>query len=295
MALVGVAATVVVAAPAATAGPVGRPAPPLPILLPRGMTAAYVVFDRQTGRTALESKAHIQFRSASLVKIFIALDYLEKRGPDFVIPQADLNLLEPMLRASNDDAASTLWVREGWEQIVVRTVSRIGLNDTAPPASRGKWGYTPISAADIVKTYQYILDVAHPKYRDFIMGNLRQSAKCADDGFDQSFGIPSAAARPWAVKQGWSAYGAGQQCVAAQREALNTPEVRRAVELAPGEGPVDIQAVDTTSPLQHTSGTVGDGDRRIVVVLTLQKSTDWQWGANQITYVAREALRRAGA
>jgi hypothetical protein len=263
--------------------------------LPPGMTASYLVLDRTTGASwGLDE--HKQYRSASIVKLFIALDYLESRGPDYVIPAGDLALLEPMLRSSNDAAASTLWVRDGWEQIVVRTIARIGLTDTAPPAQRGKWGYTAISAADVVKTYQYILTQAHPKYRDFIMGHLRQSTKCASDRYDQSFGIPSALPRPWAVKQGWSGFpgtpAAGDECVEPQPEGVMAVQVSAEMMLAIARvtgsaGSVSTNAVsdiDLTSRAMHTAGTLGANDEKIVVVLTLEPTTlSWRDSASRIT------------
>jgi hypothetical protein len=262
--------------------------------LPEGMTAGYLVLDRVTGQS-WGSDEHKQFRSASVVKLFIALDYLESHGPGYQIPSEDLALLRPMLRSSNDDAASTLWVRDGWEQIVVRMVARIGLTDTAPPAERGKWGYTAISAADVVKTYQYILTQAHPSFRDFIMSNLRLSTKCGSDGFDQSFGIPSALPRPWAVKQGWSGFGAGpapgQQCVEPTRfrAVPISQEMRDAIAEIYGEnartaGRSAAPDIDVTSRAMHTTGTIGGNDEKIVVVLTLEPTTlSWQDSATRIT------------
>jgi len=260
------------------------------------MTASYLVVDQATGQT-FGADEHKQYRSASLVKLFIALDYLESHGPDFEIPADDLALLEPMLRSSNDDAASTLWVRDGWDEIVKRMVVKIGLTDTAPPASRGKWGYTAISAADIAKTYQYILHETDAKYRDFIMSNLAKSTKCGSDGFDQSFGIPSAVSGPRAVKQGWSGYGAapapGEECTvpdANVRRVLNSPEVKAATAVASsGEGTFGAQDVDLTSRAMHTSGTVGAGNCKIVVVLTLEPTTlSWKDSADRITNLTRD-------
>jgi len=263
--------------------------------IPEGMTASYLVVDQETGET-FGADEHKQYRSASLVKLFIALDYLESHGPDYVIPADDLALLEPMLRSSNDDAASTLWVRDGWEEIVKRTVVKLGLTDTAPPVSRGKWGYTAISAADIAKTYQYILHEADPKYRDFIMGNLAQSTKCASDGFDQSFGIPSAVPGEKAVKQGWSGYGAapapGHECSATDANVLRvlkSPEVKAATAVASsGDNTVSTLSaqgdIDLTSRAMHTSGTVGADNNKIVVVLTLEPTTlSWEDSASRIT------------
>lgn len=264
--------------------------------LPEGMTASYFVVDQETGAT-FGSDEHKQYRSASLVKLFIALDYLESHGPDYVIPADDLALLEPMLRSSNDDAASTLWVRDGWEEIVKRTVVKLGLTDTAPPVSRGKWGYTAISAADIAKTYQYIQHEADPKFRDFIMGNLEQSTKCASDGFDQSFGIPSAVPGPKAVKQGWSGFGAapapGHECSETDANVLRvlkSPEVKAATAIASsGDGTFSAQdGIDLTSRAMHTSGTVGPCNK-IVVVLTLEPTTlTWEDSAARITQLTQD-------
>ncbi|MEU4249360.1 hypothetical protein AB0F15_18305 [Amycolatopsis sp. NPDC026612] len=293
-------ATSVVAGVALAAGPAS--AATSSVDLPEGMTASYLVVDQETGQ-AFGSDEHKQYRSASLVKLFIALDYLESHGPDYEIPADDLALLEPMLRSSNDDAASTLWVRDGWEEIVKRMVTKLGLTDTAPPASRGKWGYTAISAADIAKTYQYILHDADPKYRDFIMSNLAQSTKCGSDGFDQSFGLPSAIPGPKAVKQGWSGFGAGpapgEECTAADpdvRRVLNSPEVEAATAVASsgegtsgGKGTFSAQDIDLTSRAMHTSGTVGADCGKIVVVLTLEPTTlSWQDSAGRITQLTRD-------
>jgi hypothetical protein len=110
------------------------------------------------------------------------------------------------------------WVRGGFTGVIDRMTALIGLPDTSPPSpkQRGFWGYTATSAADVVKIYNYILDVTPTQYRDFIIGNLHAWTQCAEDGRDQSFGIPRAFA----------------------------------------------------SPLLHTTGTIGPGERSIVVVFT---------------------------
>ncbi|MET9627293.1 hypothetical protein ABZX92_07500 [Lentzea sp. NPDC006480] len=245
--------------------------------------AAFAVFDRKTGRTTIAWDEHKQFRSASVVKILIALDYLEKRGPDAEIPPADLVRLEPMLRSSDDDAASELWVQEGWEKIVERMVVKLGLEDTAPPVNVGFWGYTALSAADVVKIYRYVLDQAHPKFRDFIMGNLHQATKCATDGFDQSFGLPSVVHGEVAYKQGWSRFGdtPPRPCV----EKPKPPTYPGVGKDGPvGEGQRSAADVDLTRPAMHTTGTYGHDDRKIMVVLTLEPvGTTWDVSADRIT------------
>lgn len=253
----------------ATAASIAASEPAAPAVataeVPAGVTAGVAVFDRQTGTFTEQLNASMQFRSASVVKLLLALDFLWNRGPDYTVPAADRARLEPMLRSSNDDAASYYWSNNGGAAIVNRMVSRLGLTDTAPPpaGSEGFWGYTALSARDTVKIYRYVLETAPAPVRDFVMGNLRQSTRCGSDGFDQHFGIAGSFEKPWAVKQGWSGFGARGDCgpVGAARTAASTIEA--------GSGAKAAAAVDLARPALHTTGTVGTGDRSIVAVLTL--------------------------
>ncbi|MFC4535032.1 hypothetical protein [Sphaerisporangium dianthi] len=196
--------------PGRAAGAAEAPAAPAVPRVPAGTTASYMVFDRTTRTTRLAHNVHSRYRSASVVKILIALDFLESRAPGRAISAADRELLKRMLRSSDDDAASAFWRRGGQRAIIDRMVRRMGLKDTGPPPAShpGFWGYTALSASDVVRTYRYLLDRADAGARSLILGHLRQATRCASDDFDQSFGIPSAVPRPWAVKQGWSGYGA---------------------------------------------------------------------------------------
>ena len=141
-------------APQAAAGPAAPPAAgglrAAPVV-PVDTTAGYLVYDRTARRIVAESAATTRFRSASLVKLLIALDYLQGRTS---VSAGDRKMLDSMLRSSDDAAASTLWVRRGYEQVVVRMVRLIGLVDTAPPTDRRYWGYTAVSAADVVPDLQ---------------------------------------------------------------------------------------------------------------------------------------------
>jgi hypothetical protein len=279
------------------------------LAVPDGMTAGFVVFDRWTGRVTVQHDAHKRFRSASLVKILIALDYLDARGPDADIPPEDLSLLEPMLRSSDDDAASTFWARNGGSEIVKRMIAKLDLKESAPPPPGypGWWGYTAFTASDVVKVYRYLLERANPTFRDFIIGNLHRSTRCAIDSRDQSFGIPSAVHRPWGVKQGWSHFPdpvpADERCTpepirsAARnpapdsigKDAPNPPASARVVTGDGTGGDVDL-----TRRAMHTSGVLGAGDRRILVVLTLQGlDTPWNESAARVTALTK-AVYRAG-
>ena len=227
--------------------------------LPEDVTAGYLVADAPTGRVDARRDERRRFRSASLVKLHIALDYLENLGPGREIPAEDRTPLERMLRASNDDAASALWDRAGQTAIIDRMAERMGLEDTAPPDDPGMWGYTAISAADVVRTYRWILHDAHPEFRAYVMGNLCRHTRYADDGYDQSFGLPSATDEPVAVKQGWSGFG---------------PRTRK---------PVAGNGIDLVSPAMHTSGMLGS---KVIAVLTLEpENTDWDTAARRTTEI----------
>lgn len=257
-----------VAGSAAADVPAARPsqAAPAAVEIPNGVTAGAAAFDRQTGAFTEQLNTSARFRSASVVKLLLALDFLWNRGPDYTVPAADRALLEPMLRSSYDDAADHYWVENGKAAIITRMAGRLGLKDTAPPPTgyEGYWGYTSLSARDTVTIYRYLLDSAPGPVRDFVMGNLRQSTRCASDGFDQHFGIAGAFEKPWAVKQGWSgsSYEEGT-CGAGAVSASHTASKARV------PAPVAAADVDLTRPALHSTGTVGAGDRFIVAVFTL--------------------------
>ncbi|MEU4407069.1 hypothetical protein AB0F88_21315 [Streptosporangium sp. NPDC023963] len=300
-------------APASAAAP-GKPH------VPAGVTAGYVVFDRQAAKVTEYRNAHRRFRSASVVKILIAIDYLESRRS---VPSRDLALLKVMLRVSDDDAATSFWTRGGQGRIVQRMARKLRLTDTVPPPADkpGFWGYTSLSAMDVVKTYRYLLDRADPGVRDLILGHLRRSGQCGSDGFDQYFGIPRAVRGPWAVKQGWSGYGstppvrcrpatpstsstAPSTSTASSTASSTVPAPASAARLASGgDVPLTARVVpaaqvapaqtgpvpDLGRPVLHTTGLVGPKERWIVVLLTAHPAgTTWQRSTAQTTKLARE-------
>ncbi|WP_327110655.1 hypothetical protein OHB12_23055 [Nocardia sp. NBC_01730] len=281
-------------------------ADPITDAMPTGVEASFVIFDRATGASSVQFDAHKQYRAASVVKLLIALDYLESHDPQ-TISSEDSARLQAMLRSSDDDAASYLWIENGWDKIVERMVAKLGLTDTMPPADRGMWGYTAISAADVVTTYRYILDTASPAVRDFIMSNLHESTKCGQDGFDQSFGIARALARPTGVKQGWSGFGDAPEpddvCAPENPEPPIPPGALDAVADSSvvlgrdgvGENwtfteevPRSAPAINLSKRAMHTTGTVGEHDEKIIVLLTLEPTgTPWDVSSQRITLLTK--------
>ncbi|MQY02068.1 hypothetical protein [Actinomadura macrotermitis] len=271
------AGTVSRAERSSTPAPKAKPVRVVP-RVPAGVRAGYVVFDRPRRKVLVEHGGHLTFRSASVVKLLIALDYLHDHPK---VPAADRALLRTMLRSSDDKAATAFWKRGGQGRIVQRMVKRVGLDDTAPPpASKpGFWGYTALSADDVVKVWRYLLDKAPERDRELMLGHLRQATRCGTDDFDQYFGIPRALPRPWAVKQGWS--GFGETPPVSCRAKADAVRVRPISDLGIGR------------PVLHTTGLVGE--RRIVVVLTLQPAgSSFQAASARLTSLTKQVYRAAG-
>jgi hypothetical protein len=278
MAGLGAASGSAVPSPSASAG--------ASVAVPAGVTAGIVIFDRPAGTFVTSQKGNWRFRSASLVKLLIALDYFWNKGPSYAVPAADRPKLDVMLRSSDDSAATGLWKANGQREIVTRMVQRLGLQDTAPPPASqpGYWGYTAVSAGDLVRVYQYILGKAPAPVREYIMGNLHAATKCGTDRYDQSFGIPSAFRKPWSAKQGWSGFG----------DTPATPCTAAAALPREAGGPggfVDVAAPnqpDMSGEVLHTTGTVGENDRYIVAVLSVHPNgTQFAKAAAALTKLTR--------
>lgn len=165
-------------------------------LVPGGEVSA-VLFDRTTGKTVVSAHPDRTYTSASLVKLFIALEVLSRGGP--------ADDVQRMLSRSDDDLASRFWSGYGGPRIVSRWATTMGLRATKPPADPGRWGDTEITASDMVRVYRYLTEQAAASSRTTILDALEDATERGSDGFRQYFGIPDGAGgHKWAVKQGWS-------------------------------------------------------------------------------------------
>ncbi len=178
----------------------------------RGADITFAVLDRDNGQMVTNGRGG-SIAIASVVKLFIADDLLLQvaKGQTELTP-ADQQLLDTMLRSSDDGAAETFWNRSGGSDIITRIVGRYGLGSTQVPGN-GRWYNTISTVADLVHYYDMLLSGAGglpPGQANIIVGDLAQSTPMAPDGmvpggvYPQQFGIPDALyAEPVAVKQGW--------------------------------------------------------------------------------------------
>ncbi|MCR6483911.1 hypothetical protein M8542_13890 [Amycolatopsis sp. OK19-0408] len=196
-------ATTATSAPPATGATTADPpdGAELAALVPGKLSV--LVHDRKTGRDLVSYRPEATYTSASLVKLFIALEALRRGEPADEVAE--------MLSRSDDDVASRLWLRLGGPTIVTSWAARMGLTATRPPAEAGHWGSTLVSAADLVRVYRYLMDSAPAGTRQVVLRALDGATEHGADGFDQYFGIPAAVtATDWAVKQGWSCCDPGR-------------------------------------------------------------------------------------
>ncbi|MFC4857998.1 hypothetical protein [Actinophytocola glycyrrhizae] len=160
-------------------------------------TLGAVVFDRVSNGARLSVNADRQFRSASLVKLMIAIDALHQG-----VSSSERRQLVRMLTVSDDEIASSFWVKLG-PDLVPRVVRLVGLADTEAPELAGKWGEVKVSPDDVVRIYRYVMEHMPSEDRRLVVDALARAPEYAADEFYQHFGIPDGLDAQWAIKQGW--------------------------------------------------------------------------------------------
>jgi hypothetical protein len=207
-------------------------------------TLGAVVFDRVTGGFPVSLNGDRQFRSASLVKLMIAIDVLDRGATE-----EERTRVARMLSVSDDRIASAFW-SAGAPGLVTRVVRLAGLQSTEAPEMAGRWGEVKLTANDVVRVYQYLLNDLPPADHTLVMDALAQAPQYAADDFDQYFGIPDGLNTQWAIKQGW------------------------------GNN-------DSTMAL-HSTGVIGLRSRYVVVLLTEHPlGSGWRTSASSVTAAAR--------
>ncbi|RSM89492.1 hypothetical protein DMH04_05730 [Kibdelosporangium aridum] len=200
--------------PAPVNAPPGNPAPPkIPLEkldvqqvvreFSRNAAAAAVVVDHDAGTTLISQDADRQFYAGSLVKLLVGVDAITRTASSAATRREVIRMIE----VSDDDICSHFWVQNGGGQAIIGRMSKLmGLQATEPPKTRaGQWGDTLITANDVVRIYDYILNDAPSVVRMALLGGLTGAAKYGADGFNQYFGIPAVLKEHrWAIKQAWT-------------------------------------------------------------------------------------------
>lgn len=157
---------------------------------------SFVLYDTVRDRYLLRHRPDATHFSQSIVKLLIAVSELRHGADEEAVTQ--------MLARSDDWIASQLWGGNDGPAVIEEQAEAMGLQYTEPASKWIRWGDTLISASDVVRVYEYLLEELPERERAVIFQALEDMTDRGADGFDQTFGLPSAADdREWAVKQGW--------------------------------------------------------------------------------------------
>lgn len=148
------------------------------------------VLDRRTGELVVGKAGTTSFYTASLSKVLLAVDMLDRRRLEgLAIEPGDVDLLSRALGPSDDAAMSTLWGRFDGPGVAARISKRLGLVATKAPRDPSQWGEMSVSAADNVRVWRYILADLPPADRDLLISDMAAAPAQAKDGFNQAFGL----------------------------------------------------------------------------------------------------------
>ncbi len=170
---------------------------------------AVAVLDRVTGERVTGGRGGERYYTASLSKVVVAVDVLDRRRLEgLAVTDADLDLVRRALGPSDDSAMNALWSRFDGAGAAGRVSSRLGLHGTSNPRDPSQWGELTVSAADATRIWEHVLEVMPAADRDLLISDMQAAPARARDGFDQAYGLLSpdvdGGAGPGAVaKQGW--------------------------------------------------------------------------------------------
>jgi hypothetical protein len=204
--LICLAACALVLAPAASSAVAAKPGKPRAFpwhqrvhdatrfLAGRTGSASFALIDER-GRIH-GFRRGVQYSSASLVKAMLLVAYLNQRGvKGRRLHRADRRLLGPMIRVSDNDAASAVYERIG-SGALVRLAHRAGMTHfEANPV----WGGCQVTARDQARFFYRLRSLLPKRHRSYALGLLARIVAT------QRWGIPRASPPGWRVhfKGGW--------------------------------------------------------------------------------------------
>jgi hypothetical protein len=222
---------------------------------------AVAVLDRETGELALGARGEEPYYTASLSKVVVAVDILDRRRlENLVVADSDIELLRRALGPSDDGAMNALWSRFDGVGAVGRVSNRLGLGGTTAPRDPSQWGEVSVPAADTVRIWEHVLEDMPPADRDLLLSAVDAAPPRAADGFNQWYGLLAPAVdgpgAPGAVaKQGWMCCFSGKYYM-------------------------------------HSTGTVGPDRRFVVALLTrVPRAPGWEVARQELTRIATAATQ----
>jgi hypothetical protein len=198
---------------AASGAPAAEPSPDVAAAVAAGDALAgdsdlgVAVLDLETGGLTSGAQGSEPFYSASLSKLLLVVDLLDRRTDgELDVPESDLGLVRRALSLSDDAAMDVLWDTYDGPGAVERVAGSTGLTATAPPDDPSQWGEVTLSADDAVRLCSHVLRDMAAADRDLIVDALSGAREEAADGTDQYFGLLADGTGSSYAKQGWMIY-----------------------------------------------------------------------------------------
>ncbi|MFG1642698.1 serine hydrolase [Amycolatopsis sp. NPDC049252] len=193
-----------VSSPPDTRPAASRPAPlrPEEVEVAADVRGAWSWALRELGTGTVVGDGTLRNTAESMIKIWLAVDFLATR--DSRIAAGDEDRLTRMIRAGDDHAAQTLYLRLGGDASIARMVRTCALRETR--IHPGWWTRTTMSAADATLLGRCV--TRGPGLSPVWRAKLLDLMRPAEPGV--AFGIPEApalAGRSPAVGNGWSRHG----------------------------------------------------------------------------------------
>lgn len=201
------------AARAEGAAPATRVAAPMPFRPGQVSVAgdtflSWALMDRRTGEIRGSSTMDQASWTASMIKVWLAADYLRRATERHETPTADsLHTIEIMIRDSDNAAASDIYARDGGADSIQRLISICGLTDSSPnPAG---WAVTNLSARDSVRMGDCVAGGrgAGPQWTQWLLSQMRGVRGEGDFGIRDA--LPPAQAARVAIKNGYEDFATG--------------------------------------------------------------------------------------
>lgn len=163
-------------------------------------TFAWAFLDRATGTRYQSANASETGSTESMIKVWLAADYLSRAETDGFAP--DYDLLVPMIRDSDDDAAEIIYWNNGGDDSMARMITTCDLVDTQIVS--GWWSMTMMSARDAVTLGECIASgvATRPAGSAWLLSEMHQVR--GEGYFGVVEGLSERAAAKVSIKNGWT-------------------------------------------------------------------------------------------
>jgi hypothetical protein len=164
---------------------------------------SWALLETRTGKMSGSADRSTLSTTASLIKPWIAADFLRRAAEQGLAPsEDDLEQIESMIRDSDNEAAEAFYIENGRDESIRRLISTCGLEDSRV-SDDGGWSRTLLSSADVTRLGACIADgrAAGPTWTGFLLDQMRAVTGMGDFGIRKAF--PEDEQSKIAIKNGW--------------------------------------------------------------------------------------------